>query len=322
MKYKKATIKTKPEAEDIISAELMEAGITGLEIEDAVPWSQKELDEIFVDEVPLKPIPEDEAYISFYLEENDQAEELLKAAANALKEAGKYTDIGEGSICLSSEDDADWLNKWKDYFRAFSIQLHDGRSLRIVPSWEEETDEEKADILLHIDPGTAFGTGAHETTQLCIRELSEKVRPGMKVLDLGCGSGILSMVSFLFGASAVTATDVDPNAENAVRDNFRKNGLEKSDFKLVTGDVITDMKAREEAAGEYDLIVANILPSVLIPLTPVMKYFLKPGGIVIFSGILEEKAAAVRDVLEENGYRPTGTAQMGEWVMISAVREK
>ena len=321
MKYKKYTVKTKPEAEDILCATLYEAGVQSLEIEDSVPFTKEELDGIFTDEVPVKDIPEGEAYVSFYLEENGEEKKLLSAALAAIEELKTFSDIGEGSVSASETEDVDWLNKWKEFFKPFVIDLPDGRRLAIVPSWEMESFGEDAELLLNIDPGTAFGTGAHETTRLCIRELSKYVKEGSRVLDLGTGSGILSMAAFRFGAKEVVATDVDENVKPAIGDNFEKNDLKDKDFSFVFGDVCSNGEVRKAAGKDMDIVVANILPVVLIPLCDVIKDFLHPGSVVIFSGILTEKAEPVRQALIKNGLKIKEEHIDGEWTLITSVWE-
>ena len=318
MTYKKYTIKTTPEAEDIICAALAEAGIVSFEIEDGTPFSKEELDEIFTDEVPVRDIPENEAYVSFYLEEDENEKKLLSAALEALEELKGYSDIGEGSVSTSDSEDTDWLNKWKEFFKPFSIDLFDGRRVGIVPSWDSGSDAWDADIALNIDPGTAFGTGAHETTRLCIKELAKYVKDGSRVLDLGTGSGILSMVAFKLGAGSVTATEVDKNAVPAVEDNFSKNGLEAADFRFIIGDVTKDENVRKDVGDNYDIIVANILPVVLLPLTPIIKGFAHEGTVVIYSGILIEKKEPVKEALIKEGFRITDENADGEWCELTA----
>ncbi len=319
MKYKKYTIKTRTDAEDIVCAALNEAGITSLEIEDGVPFSEEDLKEIFVDEVPVKDIPDGLAYVSFYLEDNDVEKKLLAAAMNALEELGTYSDIGEGTITASETEDADWIDKWKDFFRAFYIDLESGKKMGIIPSWEDDTVLPDADMCIHIDPGTAFGTGAHETTKLCIKELSGYVKDGNRILDLGTGSGILSMAAFLLGASCVRATEVDKNAEPVVKENFEKNRLEGKDFKLFMGDVCTDEALRNEIGGGYDIVVANILPQVLVPLCPFLDEFVDKKGVVIFSGILIEKKESVIKALKENGFEVISEKEEKEWTALVSV---
>ncbi|MCR5774360.1 MAG: 50S ribosomal protein L11 methyltransferase [Lachnospiraceae bacterium] len=322
MEYTKYTIKTTVEAEDILSCILADNGIEGIEIADSKPWSKEELDEIFVDEVPLnKDIPEGQALISFYLSEEDDKDTILSGIRAALEDMRARIEVPCGDLSISSSelDDEDYLNSWKKFFHSFDIILNDGRTLSIVPSWEEADHGKDSDILLHIDPGTAFGTGAHETTKLCIIMLSKYLSPGMKVLDLGTGSGILSMAAFKLGASCITATDIDPNSLPAVEDNFTKNDLNDTDFTMLTGNAVTDQGFRADLGNDYDIVVANILPVVLTPLTPVMKEMVRPGGIVIYSGILTEKAPAVRQTLEENSYKVLEEDTLGEWCVIVSV---
>ena len=305
MKYTKYTIESTVDAEDILSAVLSDAGIEGIEIADSKPWSKDELDEIFVDEVPVnKDIPEGIALISFYLSEEDDKKAILFDIRAALEDMRAWTEVPCGTLAITSSDldDEDYLNSWKQYFHAFDISLYDGRTMSIVPSWENASYKKTGDLLLNIDPGTAFGTGAHETTKLCIVALSKYVRPGMEILDIGTGSGILSMSAFMFKAKRVKATDIDPNAVPAVDDNFKKNGLMDADFTMLTGNVVTDKGFREAVGGGYDVVVANILPVVLIPLTSVIRGMVRPEGIIIYSGILTEKAPAVRQALTDNSF--------------------
>ena len=319
MKYTKYTIESTVEAEDIISAVLYDAGIESIEIADSKPWSKEELDEIFVDEVPVnKDIPDGIALISFYLSEEDDKNSILSGVRAALEDMKAWIEIPYGTLEISSSDlaDEDYLNSWKQYFHAFDIKLADDRVLAVVPSWENEDLKKKSDILLHIDPGTAFGTGAHETTKLCIIELSRYVKPGMNILDAGTGSGILSMAAFKFGAGRITATDIDPNAYPAVGDNFDKNGLKDCDFRMITGNIITDPDVKADAGSGFDIVVANILPVVLIPLTPVVRDVINPSGIVIYSGILTEKAPDVKQALEDNNFEIIREASLGEWCVI------
>ncbi|MBQ7463521.1 MAG: 50S ribosomal protein L11 methyltransferase [Lachnospiraceae bacterium] len=319
MRYKKYTIKTKTDAEDIVCAALNEAGISSLEIEDGTPFSEEELKEIFVDEVPVKDIPEGLAYVSFYLEDDEKEKKLLAAALGALEDLRTYCDIGDGTVTSSETEDADWIDKWKEFFRPFYIDLESGKKMGIIPSWEEDTVLPEADMCIHIDPGTAFGTGAHETTKLCIRELSRYVKKGSRVLDLGTGSGILSMAAFMFGASFVRATEVDKNAEPVVKENFEKNSLADTDFEMFLGDVLSDGTLRERLGSGYDIVVANILPPVLIPLCPLLKEFVREDGVVIFSGILTEKKESVRAALKEAGFNVTVEKEEKEWSALVSV---
>ena len=320
MKYTRFDIRTTVEAEDIVSAVLAGCGIEGIEIRDSKPWTKDELDEIFVDEVPVnKDIPEGIADISFYLSEDDDKDRILADIRLALEDMKVWIEIPYGSLDISSSDlkDEDYINSWKQYFHAFSIDLFGGRKLGIIPSWEESDDiARQSDILIHIDPGTAFGTGAHETTKLCIIGLSKYVTDGCKVLDIGTGSGILSMAALKMGAGQIAATELDKNAIPAVKDNFEKNELKDADFTLVMGNLVSEGSVREEIGGGYDIVVANILPTVLIPLTAVIREMVSPQGFLIYSGILCEKAPAVKQTLIENGFHIIEENELGEWCVI------
>lgn len=319
MKYTKYTIETTTEAEDYISAALDAAGIEGIEIEDSVPWTKEELDEIFVDEVPVNTnIPEGHALVSFYLEEDKDRDAYLTGVREAIEEMRALTDVDFGTLNIISDDieDEDYLNSWKQFFHAFEIELANDTTLGIIPSWEEEKTPLGSDIILHIDPGTAFGTGAHETTRLCIIKLSKYLEKGMKVLDLGTGSGILAMTALKLGAGCVRGTELDKNAIPAVAENFDKNGLKDADFELLMGDVVSDEAFRKKTGSGYDLVVANILPVVLTPLTGVMHEMVKSGGLVIYSGILTEKAPDVIRTLEDNNYEILEQQELGEWCVL------
>ncbi len=327
-KYRQYTIETTVDAEDILSAVLNDTGIEGIEITDSKPWSKEELDEIFVDEVPLNPdIPQGVAYVSFYLSEEDDTRQILEDVRLALEDMKTWADVPYGSLEITSTEikDEDYLNSWKQYFHSFDIELEGNipcgkKHVYIIPSWEEDPDRITSDdtIVLHMDPGTAFGTGAHETTKLCIQALAKNVTKGTDILDLGTGSGILSIAALKFGASRLIGTDLDVNAIPAVKDNFEKNGLSDSDFHLVIGDVVTDESIRKEVGKDHDIVVANILPVVLIPLTSVMKELVRPGGLIIYSGILTEKAPDVIKALEDNGFTLKRKDILGEWCALTA----
>ena len=315
MKWKKYTLKTTTEAEDIISNMMMEAGIEGIEIEDKVPLSERDKEQMFVDILPDMPEDDGVAYISFYLEpEMDQAEVLDRVRAG-LKEIQTWgLSIGEGTITSSETEDKDLINNWKEYFHQFYVD-----DILIKPSWEETKPEDRDKLLIQIDPGTAFGTGMHETTQLCIRQIRKHLTDHTVLLDVGTGSGILSVISLKLGAEKAKGTDLDPCAVDAVRENLEANAIDPDSFELRIGNIIDDQEVQDWAGYEcYDIVVANILAEVLVPLTPVILKHLKPGGIYITSGIIDDKEELVVKTVRECGFEVLEVSYQGEWVSVTA----
>lgn len=320
MQYNKYTIKTITEAEDIISASLAELGIEGIEIEDKIPLTEEELKGMFVDIMPEGSPDDGIAYVSFYLDAAEDNSEMLKSVEEELKSLSEFMDIGEATIASSTTKDEDFLNSWKQYFHQFYID-----DILFIPSWEAVDEELSTDakkdlsdddeqIVIHIDPGTAFGTGSHETTRLCIRALRRYIREGSSVLDVGTGSGILALMAYKFGADYCIGTDLDPCAVPAVADNMEKNGLADKNYELIIGNIIDDKEVQDKVGYEkYDVVCANILAEVLIPLIPVVKKSLKPGGTIILSGIIEGKEEIVAKTLQENGYEVVEINEDGEW---------
>lgn len=315
MKWKKYTLKTTVEAEDLISSMMMEAGIQGIEIEDKVPLTEQEKQQMFVDILPEIPGENDgQAYISFYLEPEADQEEMLERVRQGLQEISQYCDIGEGSIKASETEDKDWINNWKEYFHQFYVD-----DILIKPSWEEVQPEDGDKLLIQIDPGTAFGTGMHETTQLCIRQLRKYLTTDTRLLDVGTGSGILSIISLKLGASHAVGTDLDPCAMEAVRENMEVNGISPEQFTMMIGNIIDDPQVQEQVGYElYDIVVANILAEVLVPLTPVILGQLKPGGIYITSGIIDDKEETVVQAVKAAGLQVLEVNYQGEWVSVTA----
>lgn len=318
MKYNKYTIKTVPEAEDIIAASLAELGIEGVEIEDKTPLTKEELDSMFVDIIEQK---EDDglASVSFYLDSEKDNTEMLNAVKEELESIKGFMDAGELTIEKVELDDEDYLNSWKQYFHSFEID-----NILFVPSWEEVDEEKKKgyEMVINIDPGTAFGTGSHETTRLCIKALLKYVYEDMdvNVLDVGTGSGILALMAYKLGAKFCIGTDLDPCAPPAVADNMEKNGLADKDFEVILGNIIDDKEVQDRVGYEkYDIVCANILAEVLVPLTPVIRQHIKPGGIVIMSGIIEGKEDFVAKTLKQNGFEVVEINADGEWRGIVAV---
>lgn len=317
MKWNRFTIETITEAEDLVAATLAEAGVQGVEIQDKKPLTKQECQQMFVDLVPEGPKDDGIAYLSFYLDEKEDTQEILGRVQQALQELQTFTDIGMARITSSQTEDKDWINNWKKYFHQFYVD-----DILIVPSWEQPQEERPGTMLLRMDPGTAFGTGMHETTQLCIRQLKKYLRAGMRMLDVGTGSGILGIVGYKLGATSVMGTDLDPCAASAVRENLLANGLEEAGFEMVLGNILTEAEVQKRAAREpFDLVTANILADVLVPLSLVAARYLKPGGLYITSGILDQKEEEVRQAVERSGMEVIETTAQGEWVSLTARKE-
>ena len=314
MKWNKFTLKTRTEAEDIVISTLAEAGIQGVEIEDRQPLTEADKQQMFVDILLDMPADDGIAYLNFYLDEAEDKEDILKRVREALDELRQFMDIGEATIEESQTEDKDWINNWKEYFRQFYVD-----DILIIPSWEEVKEEDRGKLVIHIDPGTAFGTGMHETTQLCIRQLKKYVTPATELLDVGTGSGILSIVALKLGARHALGTDLDVCAVPAVEENKAANDIDRDAFTMMIGNII-DNKETQDAVGyeKYDIVVANILADVLVMLTPVIVRQMKPGGIYITSGILAEKEGVVRDAVLHAGLTIEEVTYQGEWVSVTA----
>ena len=314
MKWNKFRLKTTTESEDIVSSMLMDLGIQGIEIEDQIPLTQSDKEQMFVDILPEIEADDGVAYISFYLEEDEDKEEVLANVKKELEEMRAYTKVGACTIEESQTEDVDWVNNWKQYFHQFYVD-----DVLIIPSWEEVKPEDEDKMIIHIDPGTAFGTGMHETTQLCIRQIRKYVTPDTTILDVGCGSGILGMLALKFGAKYSVGTDLDPCAIDATYENMEVNGITKDQYEVMIGNIIDDKEVQDKVGYEkYDIVVANILADVLVPLTPVILHQLKTGGIYITSGIIDAKEETVVEAVKEAGLEVLEVTYQGEWVSVTA----
>lgn len=314
MKWNQFRLKTTTEAEDIVSSMLADLGIEGVQIEDKVPLTQSDKEQMFVDILP--DIPEDDgvAYLTFYLDPELDAGAMLLQVKNELEEMRSYVDVGECTIEESETEDLDWVNNWKKYFHQFYID-----DILVIPSWEQVEPKDSDKMVIHIDPGTAFGTGMHETTQLCIRQLKKYVKPGMEILDVGCGSGILGMLALKFGAGHSVGTDLDPCAIDATHENMEVNGIAKDQYDVMIGNIIDDKAVQDQVGYEkYDIVAANILADVLVPLTPVVLNHMKSGAIYITSGIIEEKEETVVEAVKAAGLEVLEVHHQGEWVSVTA----
>ncbi|MCC8105127.1 MAG: 50S ribosomal protein L11 methyltransferase [Clostridiales bacterium] len=316
MKWNKFTIKTKTDAEDIVIATLAEIGIEGAQIEDKVPLSESDKKQMFVDILPDGPADDGIAYLSFYLEEDADIDTTLDNVRRELDELREFMDIGEGTIEASQTEDKDWINNWKEYFHQFYVD-----DILIIPSWEEVKAEDQDKMIIHIDPGTAFGTGMHETTQLCLRQLKKYVTDQTELLDVGTGSGILSIAALKLGAKHAVGTDLDPCAISAVQENLAANDISADAMQILLGNIIDD-KDIQDAVGyeKYDIVAANILAEVLVPLTPVIVNQMKHGGIYITSGIIDEKESVVVDAVRAAGLEVLEVTHQKDWVSVTARR--
>ncbi len=319
MKWMKFCLKTTTEAEEIVASMLVDLGVESIEIEDRVPLTKKELDAMYADIAPTILPDDGVAYISFYLEEEDDKEELLQKIKHELEVMRSYIEVGDGTIEESLTEDVDWVNNWKQYFKRFTID-----EITVIPSWEEVTDADNDQMIIRIDPGTAFGTGMHDTTQLCIKQLKKYIGEGEQVLDIGCGSGILGMLALKFGAAFSFGTDLDVCAIEATYENMTVNQIEPENYKVLIGNIINDSEVQNNVGYEkYDIVLANILTEVLIPLTPVVKKCLKSEGLFITSGIINcnGKEETMKKALKAEGFSIIETTYQGEWVSITAKKE-
>ena len=310
MKWIRFTLDTHTDAVDMLSYMLDEIGVEGIEIEDHVPLSEEDKKKMFVD---ILPDPEDNdgtAKVHFYMEpENCNPEKIMMQVQDIFQEVKQFCNIGKGTISLSETEDKDWINNWKTFFKPFRA----ADNIVIKPTWETYEKENEDDILIEIDPGIAFGTGSHETTKLCIQALDKYVKKGDSVLDVGCGSGILSIAALKLGAAHATAIDIDEVGVKVAAENMVGNHIPASQYTLFDGDLITNSFLKVKAGTGHDIVVANILADVIIPLTGVIRPHLKKGGLYITSGIINTKEEEVREALIANGFEILGVEYMKEW---------
>ncbi|MBP5185032.1 MAG: 50S ribosomal protein L11 methyltransferase [Lachnospiraceae bacterium] len=332
MIWQKIDIETTSEAEDIIVAELEDMGVEGIEISDNVPISEEDRQKMFIDILPELPKDDNTAHVTFYADSEKPVAETVQKVKEMLSRISQFVDAGKCEVTVGETKDADWINNWKEFFKPFRVD----ENIVIKPSWEELTEERPGDIVIEIDPGTAFGTGSHETTRLCIQNIRKYLNTGATVLDVGTGSGILSVIAKKLGAGVVTGVDIDPNAVKTAEENTELNGIKsdsdvtspgffenawkKSENRIdyLTGNILGSAQFRDKL-GKYDLVVANILADVIIPLSEVVRDCMNKDGVFISSGIINTKEDEVRAALEKNGFRIACIARMGDWVSIVAM---
>lgn len=329
MKWKKYTIKTTTAAEDLVSGMLMDLGMEGVQIEDNIQLSESDTKAMFVDILPELPTDEGIGMVSFYLESDNEGvhfpegikdeEDMRIKIAQGLKELEDFVDVGEGTITSDETEDKDWINNWKQYFKPFMVN-----DIVIKPTWEEVPDDMVGRMVVDIDPGTAFGTGSHETTQLVIKQMEKYINNETELLDVGTGSGILSVIGLMLGAKHVIGTDLDPNAIIATDENMEANGISKERYEVIEGNIIDDPAIKNHIGFEkYDVVTANILADIIIPLLPEILPHMKINGILITSGIINMKEQAVKDAFRSlDGFEIVETTYQGEWVSVTAKRVK
>lgn len=311
MKWDKFTIETTTAAEDLVGGMLMELGIEGIEIEDNVPLSKEDTFAMFVDILPQLPPDEGRAKIHFYLEPGEDHGELLARVKKGLLELRDFVEVGAGTVTASQTEDKDWINNWKQYFKPFPV----GEKLYIRPSWEQEKPEQGRTVL-EIDPESSFGTGQHHTTQLCLELMEQEITENCKMLDMGCGSGILFIGGMLLGAKDVFAVDIEENAVRIAKKNAAQNHLPEERYTVRCGNVITDAALREEIGSGYDLITANIVADVLKAMAPLFLQFLKKTGTLIISGIIVERKEEVIAAMEAQGFVVTDCREKEGWAAV------
>jgi len=331
MKWTKITLETTTEAVDYISGMLYDMGIEGIEIEDNVPLTEEEKKQMFVDILPSLNEDDETAKINFYVEPETDISSLLTKVREGLDEISEFISVGSGMISISDTEDKDWINNWKEYFKPFRID----DNIVIKPTWEKLNDTKPGDLVLEIDPGISFGTGSHETTKLCILALKKYLKPGDIVLDAGSGSGILSILANKLGAGYVLGVDIDPVATKSALENAKVNNINATEWNMqddampdtpvafATGNIIEDKGIRTRIGRDkFDLVVANILADVIIPLSDVIRDNLKDGGLFICSGIINTKEEEVKEALIKNNYKILEINRMGDWIMVSGTVNK
>ena len=316
MNWIKYSINTTTVAEDFVSAMLMEQGILSIEIENNVPVSGEKVGGEFEELQPDLPEDDGTSKVCFYLGEDEDHESILLAVKAGLEELKETMDIGEGTIDTSATKQEDWINNWKAFFKSFYID-----DILIKPTWEEVAPEDEGKIFVEIDPGVSFGTGKHETTQLCIRQLKKYLKAGDEILDIGCGSGILSIIAnkLLDGKCHLVGTDIDEDCIASTYENFEVNHIDKSAGDFYVGNLIYDKDLQDKVGYEkYDVVVATILADIIIAMAPAIPPTMKSGAYFISSGIIDFKEEEVKNALEEVGLKILEINHQGEWVNITA----
>ena len=317
MRWKKYTIRVNREYEETVEDILVINGIESYEINDGDVFADAFTGEFYPE---LQPDAKDDgaddvATISFYGESNEELAELYRIRADIVN-ALSLSD-GDDPVSVEVVDDSEWKDNWKEYFKPFTIE-----DILITPSWDTEDNEALSLPHRHtvvIDPGLSFGTGGHESTQLVIKELGRLMKGGERVLDVGCGSGILSVIAKKLGAASVSGTDIDPDCIFAVNDNLKKNDVTAGDGIFLTGDIGSDEVLIDKLGrGSFDIVCANILADILISMMPKLPYLMKDGAYLVTSGIIDFKEEDVKKAIEDAGLVIENVTHQGEWVSVTA----
>ncbi len=339
MEWKKLTLCINNGAAELACNMLEELGISGVEIEDKLQISEEDRKKMFIDILP-ELHDDGKTRINFYIDETEDENAVIEKVKEGLKELSDFVDVSDAEFSVSHTKESDWIDNWKQYFKPFRVD----ENIIIKPTWEELTEKAPDDTVIEIDPGTAFGTGAHETTKLCIINLKKYMKKGARVVDLGCGSGILSIAARKLGASYVLGTDIDPIAVEVSTENAKQNRMESAfsmsgpgvtpddDVRVLTAcdkgcgfyltDVLSDEMSRKLIGSDYDIVVANILADVIVPLAGVAGEFMKDNAVFISSGIINTKADEVYRALIDNNFEIVETTRMNDWVSYVARKKQ
>ena len=322
MDWLEVTVYTTTEGIEPVCGNLYQLGITGLQIEDEADFMDfLENNRRYWDYVDDELVKEKkkETNVKAYVSDNEAGHEMLmliRQSIKALKEYDKQGNFGRLAIEVGSLSEEDWANNWKKYFHPMKI----GKKIMIKPEWEE-LKEPTDRIVFNINPGMTFGTGSHYTTRLCIEE-TEKYAAGKNVLDLGCGSGILSIISLMLGAKSALAADIDPNCIDVAYANAKRNNVDISKYEVISGDIISDEKVVEYIKkSKYGMVLANIVADVIIAITPLVSECITDDGVFIASGIIEDRTDDCKKALEENGFGIIEIKREKDWAAIVSRRK-
>ncbi|MDD3400442.1 MAG: 50S ribosomal protein L11 methyltransferase [Eubacteriales bacterium] len=315
MKWIELTVYTTDEGIDAVCAALTGVGLESLSIEQSRAVCALELESsvAFWDFADLDKIGTNTPCVKTYLEDNSEQETIIAQARTAIDRLKTQDDdkaFGSLSVTVARVDDEDWANNWKKYYKPLNI----GERLLVLPSWEPAPQTDR--VILKLDPGMAFGTGAHQTTRMCLEYLEKTVKAGDTVLDLGCGSGILAIAARLLGAKNTIAVDIDPIAESIARENAALNGLDDENYKVLIGNVLTDEELQCSIKGQYPIVVANIVANVIIALAPLAKRLVQKRGMFITSGIIAERKDEVVTALKGAGFEIIDENRNEDWCAI------